>query len=226
MAIDVETKDCTALGDAELAEMADICAGGPGRLRGRAAVQAARGVGARHPGPRRQQAAAASRSARSSASAARPACWSGLASVKRDAKRDAVLKAHHGRPVPPGACWPSPTRTCSSAPASSTPPASRPSRASKTSCPAPATRPRVRSGRGAAGWPSASAPRAASTTAPSWSAATATRCGALDHETLKPEAITADVAAYFKRLDNDRGDYLIAFGWAMAEDLAAGKLGK
>src|SRR5438874_1390152 len=29
MAIQVETKDCTALGDAELAEMADICAGGP-----------------------------------------------------------------------------------------------------------------------------------------------------------------------------------------------------
>src|SRR6202022_3215060 len=29
MAIDVETKDCTALSDAELAEMADICTGGP-----------------------------------------------------------------------------------------------------------------------------------------------------------------------------------------------------
>ena len=29
MAIDVETKDCTALSDAELGEMADICADGP-----------------------------------------------------------------------------------------------------------------------------------------------------------------------------------------------------
>ena len=29
MAIDVETKDCTALSDAEIAEMADTCAGGP-----------------------------------------------------------------------------------------------------------------------------------------------------------------------------------------------------
>src|SRR5215469_6447012 len=29
MAIDVETKDCTALSDSELAEMADICADGP-----------------------------------------------------------------------------------------------------------------------------------------------------------------------------------------------------
>jgi hypothetical protein len=29
MAIDVETKDCTALGDAELEELANICADGP-----------------------------------------------------------------------------------------------------------------------------------------------------------------------------------------------------
>src|SRR5579864_1031504 len=29
MAIEVETKDCTALSDAEIAEMADSCAGGP-----------------------------------------------------------------------------------------------------------------------------------------------------------------------------------------------------
>ncbi|CAN5850630.1 hypothetical protein BH24ACT3_BH24ACT3_11080 [soil metagenome] len=28
MAIEIETKDCTALSDAELAEMADLCAGG------------------------------------------------------------------------------------------------------------------------------------------------------------------------------------------------------
>lgn len=32
MAIDVETKDCTALGDAELAEMADLCADAPSRF--------------------------------------------------------------------------------------------------------------------------------------------------------------------------------------------------
>ena len=29
MAIDIETKDCTALGDAELADLADLCADGP-----------------------------------------------------------------------------------------------------------------------------------------------------------------------------------------------------
>lgn len=31
MAIDVDTKDCTALSDAELEEMADICTDGPAR---------------------------------------------------------------------------------------------------------------------------------------------------------------------------------------------------
>ena len=32
MAIEVTTKDCTQLSDAELAEMADICAEGPSRF--------------------------------------------------------------------------------------------------------------------------------------------------------------------------------------------------
>ena len=50
--------------------------------------------------------------------------------------------------------------------------------------------------------------------------------GVLDHESLKPEAIEADVKAFFKAIKINRGDYLIAFGWAMAEDLAAGAVGK
>ena len=41
-----------------------------------------------------------------------------------------------------------------------------------------------------------------------------------DHDSLKPEAIPADVAAFFKGFDAKRGDSLVAFGWAMAEDLA------
>lgn len=51
-------------------------------------------------------------------------------------------------------------------------------------------------------------------------------CGVLDHDALKPDAVDSQVVAYFKPLDRKRRDYLIAFGWAMAEDLAAGKLGK
>lgn len=42
----------------------------------------------------------------------------------------------------------------------------------------------------------------------------------LDHASLKPESIDADVVALFADLDVERGDSLIAFGWAMAEDLA------
>jgi hypothetical protein len=42
----------------------------------------------------------------------------------------------------------------------------------------------------------------------------------LDHESLKPEKIDAEVAACCAHLDVEQGDTLVAFGWAMAEDLA------
>lgn len=45
--------------------------------------------------------------------------------------------------------------------------------------------------------------------------------GALDHEALDPSTIDPELAACVSILDAGRGDSLIAFGWAMAEDLAA-----
>jgi hypothetical protein len=45
--------------------------------------------------------------------------------------------------------------------------------------------------------------------------------GCLDHEALKPETVDARVAEFFAPLNHNRGDELIAFGWAMAEHLAA-----
>jgi hypothetical protein len=42
----------------------------------------------------------------------------------------------------------------------------------------------------------------------------------LDHESLKPEKFDPDVVKQFKGVTGKRGDSLIAFGWAMAEDLA------
>jgi hypothetical protein len=42
----------------------------------------------------------------------------------------------------------------------------------------------------------------------------------LDHESLKPEKFDVDVVKQFKGVTGKRGDSLIAFGWAMAEDLA------
>jgi len=40
-----------------------------------------------------------------------------------------------------------------------------------------------------------------------------------DHESLKPEKLIPGLAEQFKDLDLGRGDSLIAFGWAMEEDL-------
>ena len=45
--------------------------------------------------------------------------------------------------------------------------------------------------------------------------------GVLDHEAAKPDTLPADVAAYFTPLNRASGDVLVAFGWAMAEDLVA-----
>ena len=48
--------------------------------------------------------------------------------------------------------------------------------------------------------------------------------GFLDHLSLKPEKIAPDVAELFKTVKADKGGALIAHGWTMAEDLL--KLGK
>jgi hypothetical protein len=42
----------------------------------------------------------------------------------------------------------------------------------------------------------------------------------LDHEAVDPGTLSPEVVAIFEGLDPSRGDALIAFGWAMAEDLA------
>ncbi len=47
--------------------------------------------------------------------------------------------------------------------------------------------------------------------------------GFLDHETLKPEKVKPEVAALFSRVDMKKGGALIVHGWVMAEDLV--KLG-
>jgi hypothetical protein len=43
---------------------------------------------------------------------------------------------------------------------------------------------------------------------------------ALDHESLNPDKLSPEVVAFFGDVKPDKGDSLIAFGWAMAEDLA------
>jgi len=43
--------------------------------------------------------------------------------------------------------------------------------------------------------------------------------GVFDYESLKPESVEPEIVALFKGLKQAKGDVLIAFGWAMAEDL-------
>jgi hypothetical protein len=45
--------------------------------------------------------------------------------------------------------------------------------------------------------------------------------GVFDFSVSRPETIDPDVAAFFAPLDRTRRDVLIAFGWGMAEDLAS-----
>jgi hypothetical protein len=49
--------------------------------------------------------------------------------------------------------------------------------------------------------------------------------GGLDFYSAKVK-LAPGIPALFKGVDADRGDRLVAFGWAMAEDLAGGKLGR
>lgn len=45
------------------------------------------------------------------------------------------------------------------------------------------------------------------------------RASVFDHETLKPNDLILGVAELFALLDDARGDHVIAFGWARADDL-------
>ncbi len=217
MAIEVETKDCTQLGDGELAEMADLCAEGPSRYESGLLSKMAEAwvlITQAREGDKLRGFSFCTLERIGGT----PCVLIGLASVVRNSKRDSVLKAlmadQYRRAV---LAFPDEdvlvgVRFIDAGGFESF-------RGSRTSCPGPATRPPARSGRGAGGWPSASA-STPTTTGRSPPPATASYPACLDHESLKPEGIAADVVALFDEVDVKRGDTLIAFGWAMAEFLA------
>jgi hypothetical protein len=217
MAIEVTTKDCTQLSDAELAEMADICAEGPSRFEaGLLSKQA--------------EAWVLVSLAREGAGlkgfsfctleriGGTPCVLIGLASVKRTAKRDSILKAmmndQYRRAV---LAFPDEDVVVGT---------------------------RLVDGGGFEAFKNLEdiVPRPghrASGEERAWGRRLAKRFGidsyddrafiakgdgsypaALDHESLKPEGIPADVAAFFADVDAERGDSLVGFGWAMAEFLA------
>ncbi len=222
MSIQVETKDCTALGDAELAELADLCADGPipyeAGLLSKQAEAWVLVTQARENG--KLKGFAFSTLERIGGT---PAVLVGLASVKRGAKRDTVLRAvmhdelrramlaFPDEDVLVGTRFVVPSgfdalRTLNDV----------------------VPRPDHKASGEERAWGRRLAKRFGVDTG-SYDDRTFTAKGTgshpevFDHDSLKPEAIPAGVVALFKGFNFKRGDSLVAFGWAMAEDLA--KLG-
>jgi hypothetical protein len=219
MSIQVETKDCTALGDAELAELADLCAEGPlphevgalskqaeawvlvtqvrenGKLKGFAFSTLERIGGT-------------------------PSVLIGLAAVKRAAKRDTVLRAIMHDELR-RAVLAFPDEDVLIGARFTTPAGFEAFRALNEVVP----RPDHRASGEERAWGRRLAKRfAIDTSAYDDRTFRATGNGNLpevfDHESLKPGAAPTAVSAFFKGFDAKRGDSLVAFGWAMAEDLA------
>jgi len=224
MAIVIDTKDCTALSDAELGDMADICADGPaGYDVGLLSKQREEWVliTQAHEGNKLVGFSFCTLERIGGT----PSVLVGLASVKRNGKRDAVLKAIIGDQLR-RAVLAFPDEDVLVGTRLLDPAGFQAFKGLEDVVPRP--------GHKASGEERAWGRRLAKRFGAEGRIDDRTfvvkgegdTCGALDHETLKPDGISADVLAYFKGLDRDRGDYLIAFGWAMAEELASGKLGK
>ena len=219
MAIEVDTKDCTALSDAELSDMADISADGPAGFDiGLLSKQREEWVLIT------QGREAGKLSGFSFCTLERiggtPCLLWGLASIKRTSKRDSVLKlvtADQFR----RAVLAFPDEDVLIGTRFIEPGAFVAFKGLEDVCPRP-------------GHKTTGEERA-------WSRRLAKRFGAegriddrtfvvkgdanpvgvFDFSVSRPDSIDADVAAFFAPLDQRRRDVLIAFGWGMAEDLAS-----
>ena len=218
MAIEIETKDCTALGDAELAELADLSAESPSRYEvgvlskakdSWVLVTLARDNG-------KLKGFSFSTLERIGGT---PSVIVGLASIKRTVKRDTVLRAIvHDQLRRAVLAFPDEDVLIG-------------------------TRLPTVSGYDAFRSLSDVVPRpdyAATGEERAWGRRLAKRFGietsrydersfvvrgdgsypeALDHDSLKPEKIDPGFNTFFEKVSEKRGDALIAFGWAMADDL-------
>ena len=219
MALDVETKDCTALSDGELGEMADIVTDGPAGFDiGLLSKQAEEWVLIT------QVREAGKLLGFSFCTLERiggtPCLLWGLASTRRNGKRDQVLKALTADQFR-RAVLAFPDEDVLIGTRFIDPGAFAAFKGLQDVCPRPEHKP---SGEERA-----------------WSRRLAKRFGAegriddrtflvtgdgtvsgvFDFAAAKPDAVPADVAQLFTGLDHDRHDVLISFGWGMAEDLAA-----
>jgi hypothetical protein len=217
MAIEIETKDCTSLSDAELAEMADMCADGPARFE----------VGLLSKQTEAWVLVTLVRDGRSLKGFAfstleriggTPSVLIGLASIRRTSKRDSVLRAMMTEQFR-RAVLAFPDEDVLVGTRFASPSGFEAFRALSDIVPRP--------GHKAVGEERAWGRRLAKRFAVegTYDEQTFRVSGKgdlaphLDHESLKPESIDPDIVAMFTGMRPEAGDCLIAFGWAMAEDL-------
>lgn len=218
MPLDVVTKDCTALGDAELAEMADLCAeAGSGYEVGTLSKQAEAWVLVTL--VREGNHLRGFSFSTLERIGGTPAILLGFAEVKRSSKRDSILKAiitdNFRR-----ALMAFPDEDVLLGTRMNDPGAFEAFKRLVDIVPRP--------GHKASGEERAWGRRLVKRfviEADRYDDQTFTVTGdgtsplVLDHTSLKPERTDAKVAAQFGHLDIERGDCLVAFGWAMAEEL-------
>jgi len=222
MAIEVTTKDCTALSDAELAEMADICADGPSRFEAGLLSKQAEAwvlVSLVREG-NHLRAFAYSTLERIGGT---PCVLVGVASVRRTAKRDSVLRALVVE-LQRRAVLAFPDEDVLMGTRFTNPSGFETYRTLVDIVPRPD---HTATGEERA-WGRRLAKRfSVENGAYNDRNFVVTGDGsfplAFDHDCLKPDKVDPEVAALFDVVDIERGDSLVAFGWAMAEDLA--KLG-
>lgn len=219
MTLEVETKDCTALSDAELAEMADMVTDGPAGFD----------IGLLSKQPEAWVLITQVRDADKLVGfsfctleriGGTPCLLWGLASVKRNAKRDQTLKALIAAQFR-RAVLAFPDEDVLIGTRFADPGGFSAFKGLQEVCPRPGHKP---SGEERA-WSRRLAKRFGAEGRIDDRSFVVTgdgnSCGVFDFAAAKPESLDGDVVALFGELDAERHDVLIGFGWAMAEDLAS-----
>jgi hypothetical protein len=218
MAIEVETKDCTALGETEFEEMAELCGSGA-QVHELEALSTQAGAWVLVTLVREGDALAGFAFCTLERIGGTPSILIGVGTIRRDAARDNVLKAivtdQYRRAV---LAFPDEdvlvgTRVSG--------PGGYEALASLSGV---VPRPGHRANGEERAWGRRLAKRfGIDGDRYDDRAFTATGDGSpacvLDHEVAKPDAVPAEIAELFAGLDADRGDLLVVHGWAMAEDL-------
>lgn len=218
MALDVTTKDCTALSDAELAEMADLCAEGGIRYEvGLLSKQAGTWVLVTQ--VREGNLLRGFSFSTLERIGGTPAVMIGLAGIKRTSKRDTVLKAIVSDNLR-RALMAFPDEDVLFGTRMVDPGAFEAYKVLVDIIPRPGHRVSGEErawGRRIAKFFEIEPARYDDTIF------TVTGDGgpplAFDHVSLKPDKIDVEIVAQFEHLDVERGDALVTFGWVMAEEL-------